>query len=842
MLSKRDKLIVKIASRLGLFKEEMMGPIALAKQKAPDKALDRLMRELDLISREEQRALARAFNDYIEKKREKSGRQSTPKSKSSRRQKMADSKIENEATYVLDANKPTPAPGLATAVENTYVMAENQPPSMGDATFVLPENTPPANSENTIVLGQEKLVKPSTPIHDATAAENTFVMPENKPPANPDATFVLQENQPAPPAPEMTLVLTDDDAIRKEPPLEFEKTFVLSDNQSQSPNPPPLDIESTYVLRDEDRSSPNQPSPPPVEEVTEFEQTLVMTDDQSKAPPTAVTEFEPTFVLKDDDSTPQVLESLTIPVPTARVSAEATEFEPTFVLQDEDAEVRRLPDPILDAPAPKQETDLIAEPTLLLDDSDEAPRRAAPSQAASNPFAQSPDTPLLEVPMENEATYVLEDKPASPFGDSLDLVQLGGGSSNKSDHPLTLKPDSEEIPVLSMPDDESALDLNIPDDLSLDSGKRDIPVVQARPESKGESNSSALDLGSLSLKSESSGSSRRSAMPTPGVKKRGGPLNRDVFKVLAKQRKSFKDYTIGDYHIQSEISRGAMGVVLRATPTGMAKTMAQARGFDGDVALKVMLENNADPKEAERFLEEMKILTKLNHPNIVRIFDCGREGGLSYFSMELLEGQDVRNMITKDGPPPFMLTLKIVSQIANALAFLHRSTVYHRDLKPTNIIFDRSVQPFRAVLIDFGLVTNHGSEKDKGLILGTPQYMPPEQAQPRGGFGPVNATSDIYSLGATLYFMLTGRPPFIGRDPRKIIKRVVTEAVKDPAALNKEVPRRLADICLQCLEKNQRDRFTAARLLAAELEKELKASQRKLKAKSFLNRFWNSKG
>ncbi|MDF1661846.1 MAG: protein kinase, partial [Planctomycetota bacterium] len=674
MLSKRDKLIVKIASRLGLFKEEMMGPIALAKQKEPDKALDRLMRELDLINREEQRTLARAFNDYIEKKREKSGRQPGSKSKSSRRQKVPESNVENEATYVLDSKKPTPPSGLASPMENTYVMAENQPPSSGDPTFVLNDDSAGPNIENTIVLGQENLAKPKSNVQTATAAENTFVMPENKPPANPEATFVLQENRPAPPSAEMTIVLTDEDAIRKETPLEFENTFVLSENQTQAAPPPTLDIESTYVLKDEVRSAPKRPASPPSddEDVTEFEQTLVMSDDSPKRSAPSVTEFEPTFVLKDEDPAPRVLESLTIPVPTARVSAEATEFEPTFVLQDEDAEVRRLPDPVLDAPRPPQEADF-AEPTLLLDDSDEAPRRPAAAAQPSNPFAQSPDSSLLEVPMESEATYVLEEKPASPFGDSLDLNM---GQGRTSGGPLTLRPDSEEIPVLSMPDEDSAMDLSIPDDLALGNNRQNIPVVQATPENEGKASSSSLDLGSLSLKSESSGSSRRSAMPTPGVKKRGGPLNRDVFKVLAKQRKSFKDYTIGDYHIQSEISRGAMGVVLRATPTGMAKTMAQARGFDGDVALKVMLENNADPKEAERFLEEMKILTKLNHPNIVRIFDCGREGGLSYFSMELLEGQDVRNMITKDGPPPFMLTLKIVSQIANALAFLHRSTVY----------------------------------------------------------------------------------------------------------------------------------------------------------------------
>jgi hypothetical protein len=855
MLSKRDKLIVKIASRLGLFKDEMLGPIANAKQKDPDKALDRLMRDLGLITQTEQRKIARAFNEYIQKKREKSSPQT--QNNESRAIQSANSHPE-ESTYVLGGAKKTEsANALASPTENTYVMSENRAPIAH-----------PDAIEGTLVLGQKDLTR-----QDQEAPTST------------ERTFVLAENRAPPPSAEMTIVLGNEDAIRVAAPLEsdleVEETCVIPQSNSASPKPSPVtEFEPTFILQES--LAPN----PKVEEVTEFEQTLVIHEDKEPTvkPGSAVTEFEATLVLRDDGKpkttipTPAIPESPDRPKtgwggpaptrpkqeqvtefeptmvlsedaePSPKVESPASEFEATFVLQDEDAVVRRLPDPILDAPAPIDD-DFINQPTLL-DDSEEKPwprnSPASPSPApfpqaqgrAGNPFGQSPDSNLA-IPdnIENELTYVLdEQKPAPP------PQRMGstGLAEYEAAPDLTLPKSSEAMdlatPDFSIPDDHQ-LDLALPDgiDLSPASSMPGGPPSQAKVDSAPE-----INIDNLTLKSENTGASDHSSAPSPGGGKKGGPLNREVFKKLAKQRRSFKDYRIGDYHIQSEISRGAMGVVLRATPTGMARTMAKARGFDGDVALKVMLENKTDPKEAERFLEEMKILTKLNHPNIVRIFDCGREGGLSYFSMELLEGQDVRNMVTKGGPPPFMLTLKIISQISNALAFLHRSTVYHRDLKPTNVIFDRSVTPFRAVLIDFGLVTNHGSQKDKGLILGTPQYMPPEQAQPRGGFGPVNATSDIYSLGATLYFMLTGRPPFMGRDPRKIIKRVVTEAVRDPVELNKEIPRKLADLCLKCLEKNQRDRYPAARLLAAELEKELKVSQRLLKAKSFLNRFWKS--
>jgi hypothetical protein len=795
MLSKRDKLIVKIASRLNMFQDAMLGPIASAKQKDPNKALDRVMRDLGLITRDQQKQLARAFNDYIQKKRKKSGRQKSPPASA-----LTSSPTDGENTYILPENRRVQeAPIMASAGENTYVLDENRPV------------TPPS-SEMTLVLGNEDAIRRAAPLE----AENTFVLPENQsqaPSLEPvtefEQTFVMRDKHAAPAKPKWGQPATPPPSPK--PVTEFEPTFVLKDEGAK----PVTEFEPTFVLRDEAPQKAPAPSgwgapaaPPPQEDVTEFEQTLVLNDEK--------------------------------PAP------EVTEFEPTFVLQDEDAEVRRLPDMVLDMGA-AEPLDLVEDLTLLPDDHEEQ-KRSAPAPfpmgpaVAPNPFAQSPDSGIAPSGIETENTFVLQEN-SNPT-DQIELAGMGSPSANSSfssfnsGQELSLKDDSEIVDHAPLPrPDESSMDLSIPDDLDLDiapPSSPTIPVIQAKTESDAE-----ISIANLSLKSENTGSS--SGAPTPGATKSGGPLNREVFKRLANQRRSFKGYSIGDYEIQSEISRGAMGVVLRATPKGMAKTMAQARGFDGDVALKVMLENNVDPKEAERFLEEMKILTKLNHPNIVRIFDCGREGGLSYFSMELLEGRDVRNMVTKGGAIPFMLTIKIISQIASALAFLHRSTVYHRDLKPTNVIFDQSVQPYRAVLIDFGLVINHGSEKDKGLILGTPQYMPPEQAQPRGGFGPVNATSDIYSLGATFYFMLTGRPPFIGRDPRKIIKRVVTEAVRDPVELNNEIPRRLADICLKCLEKNQRDRYTAARLLAADLEKELKASQRMLKAKSFLNRFWKPK-
>jgi serine/threonine-protein kinase len=156
-------------------------------------------------------------------------------------------------------------------------------------------------------------------------------------------------------------------------------------------------------------------------------------------------------------------------------------------------------------------------------------------------------------------------------------------------------------------------------------------------------------------------------------------------------------------------------------------------------------------------------------------------------------------------------------------------------------MIDRARQPYRTVLIDFGLVAKQKVNKsDEGLILGTPSYMPPEQAKPRGNFGAVNATSDIYSLGATFYFLMTGFAPFPGKDPREIIKRVCTEPPPDPTSLNPEIPRSIGAICMKCLAKAQRDRYPSAAALVKDLDKELSSAQRMLKAKGFMRRIFGS--
>ena len=337
--------------------------------------------------------------------------------------------------------------------------------------------------------------------------------------------------------------------------------------------------------------------------------------------------------------------------------------------------------------------------------------------------------------------------------------------------------------------------------------------------------------------------SLRLATPSgPGPKGRKsvqapGPLDREEFQRRLKLRLGFEKCSLGDYEVHGEIARGAFGVVLEVIAVGMTGNLAKQRGYAGRMALKVALENKTDPRETERFLHETRVQIRFDHPHIVRIFDCGVEQGLTYYSMELIQGIEARAHVLRHGPMPPLLAARIAMETAEALAYVHAQRIYHRDLKPHNIMIDQTQKPFRAVLIDFGLVVESESGKDKGLIVGTPSYMPPEQAQPRGGHGPINITTDIYSLGATLFFLITGRAPFTGRDPRKIIKQLVANPPPDPIALNPNIPKGLAEVTLKCLEKKQEDRYHSAKLLAADLEKEIKAGKMKLKAKSFLGRF-----
>lgn len=263
---------------------------------------------------------------------------------------------------------------------------------------------------------------------------------------------------------------------------------------------------------------------------------------------------------------------------------------------------------------------------------------------------------------------------------------------------------------------------------------------------------------------------------------------------------------LGDYDLLEEVARGGMGVVYRA----------RQRSLDREVAVKVLRDHAlARPEDRRRFRAEAEAIARLNHPRIVRIHEIGDEEGLAYFAMDFVAGGNLAER-TRDGPLRPREAARVVVQVAEAVQHAHARGILHRDLKPSNVLLDLDGE---ACVTDFGLARplDQGSSLTlTGQVLGTPGYMPPEQAAGRGAVGPA---ADIYALGALLYHLLTGRPPFAGASVSETLRQVQEQEPVSPRLLNAEVPVDLASVCLQCLAKEERLRYPSAEALAADLRR-----------------------
>ena len=261
----------------------------------------------------------------------------------------------------------------------------------------------------------------------------------------------------------------------------------------------------------------------------------------------------------------------------------------------------------------------------------------------------------------------------------------------------------------------------------------------------------------------------------------------------------------GDYEILEEIARGGMGVVFKARQVSLNRV----------VAIKMILSGQlASPENVERFHTEAEAAAKLDHPGIVPIYEVGQHEGQHYFSMGYVEGQSLSARVT-EGPLPAREAAEIVRAIAQAVQYAHDQGVIHRDLKPGNILLDRLGKPR---ITDFGLakLTESGSDlTGTGQILGTPGYMPPEQAAAQ--VSAVGRLSDIYSLGAILYCLLTGRPPFQAASAIETLRQVQEQDPLAPRQLNPAIPLDLDTIALKCLEKSPTRRYASAQQVADEL-------------------------
>lgn len=263
-------------------------------------------------------------------------------------------------------------------------------------------------------------------------------------------------------------------------------------------------------------------------------------------------------------------------------------------------------------------------------------------------------------------------------------------------------------------------------------------------------------------------------------------------------------HAFGDYELCAEIAHGAMGVVYRA------------RQISGDrwVALKMLRSGRfAGQEELERFEREAQAAGRLEHPNIVPVYDVGRHEGRAYYAMQLVEGPSLCVELPRLNAN-HRAAAQIMAVIARAIHYAHGQGIIHRDMKPANILFDRDGTP---LVTDFGLAKqteNANTLTLSGQIVGTAAYMAPEQAAGRS----IGTATDIYALGAILYELLTGAPPFQATTTLELLVRVKTEEPVPPRYLNPNIPRNLQTICLKCLEKNPNRRYESAAAMATDLE------------------------
>jgi eukaryotic-like serine/threonine-protein kinase len=283
---------------------------------------------------------------------------------------------------------------------------------------------------------------------------------------------------------------------------------------------------------------------------------------------------------------------------------------------------------------------------------------------------------------------------------------------------------------------------------------------------------------------------------------------------------------LGDFELLEEIARGGMGIVYRARQVSLNRI----------VAVKVLLFGQfASAEFVKRFRAEAEAVARLHHPSIVGIHAVGEHENQPYFSMDYIEGGNLAALV-KEQPLSARQAGMLVNTIAAALDYAHGRGILHRDLKPSNVLMDAAGQPH---LTDFGLAKRLDGDNPitvTGQIFGSPGYMAPEQASP--GRQAVGRASDIYSLGAILYFLVTGRPPFLADSVEATLTQVLTADIVSPRNLNPSIPPDLETICLKCLEREPDRRYATAGELAAELGRFLLGEPIQARPVSALERSW----
>jgi len=268
--------------------------------------------------------------------------------------------------------------------------------------------------------------------------------------------------------------------------------------------------------------------------------------------------------------------------------------------------------------------------------------------------------------------------------------------------------------------------------------------------------------------------------------------------------------SLDDYELLEEIARGGMGVVYKARQVSLNR----------QVAVKMILTGKlASESEVRRFYSEAEAAGSLDHPNIVSIFEVGQQDGCHFYSMPLVEGRSLTQLVESGQwqPADGKEAGQLLAKLARAVGHAHQQGILHRDLKPGNILIDRDREPR---VLDFGLAKRVGGDSSltvSGEVLGTPSFMAPELAAGKAKVS--TAAADIYSLGAILYYLLTGRPAFVAESPLDALLLVLEGEAVMPRSLNPLVAPDLECICLHCLAKSPEHRYPSAMDLADDLER-----------------------
>jgi hypothetical protein len=296
--------------------------------------------------------------------------------------------------------------------------------------------------------------------------------------------------------------------------------------------------------------------------------------------------------------------------------------------------------------------------------------------------------------------------------------------------------------------------------------------------------------------------------PLPLTLSKAGNLDPNI--TLGESRSGVESETLpsfGDFELLQEIARGGMGVVYRTRQISLGRI----------VALKMILTGRlASAADVQRFRNEAEAAALMDHPGIVPIYDVGEHRGQPWFSMKLIEGGSLAERMPRFAGDP-RAAARFMTAAARAVQYAHARGVLHRDLKPANILIDENDQP---LVTDFGLakrVEGDAGLTQSGAIVGTPSYMAPEQAL--GKRGGLTTAADVYSLGAILYEMLTGRPPFQADNPLETLLQLRERSPLPPRSLNPKIDRDLEMICLKCLEKEPSRRYASAAALAEDLQR-----------------------